>query len=296
MRRGPTAWGGPPGGRETPRRHEPIEGRSGATAWITGASSGIGRAFAQELARRGFRLRLVARRRAVLEALADELRDRYGAHAQAVACDLTDAEALRALEGRLARDRRAELLVNDAGMGDFGDFVARRRDVAEQTIRLNITALVRLSHAAARAMAGRGCGAIVNVSSSAAFQPGPRFAIYAATKAFVNSFSEALAFELRDRGVRVQALCPGLTHTEIFRRAGADTSALPGFLWMEPDAVVQASLAALARSDVVCVPGVGNRALVSLTQWLPHELTERIAAQLTSGVESRPRGRGRGPG
>ncbi|MDX1650664.1 MAG: SDR family oxidoreductase [Myxococcota bacterium] len=268
-------------------------GRGGPTAWVTGASAGIGRAFARELARRGWRLRLVARRRGRLEELAAQLEAEHGVEARVEACDLTDPEALRRLEGRLTRDRRAELLVNDAGMGDFGDFVASRRDVLDRMVRLNTLALVRLGHAAASGMARRGRGAIVNVSSSAAFQPGPRFAIYAATKAFVNSFSEALAFELRDHGVRVQALCPGLTHTEIFRRAGADTSALPGFLWMEPDAVVEESLASLERDAVVCVPGLGNRVLTSVSQMVPHEISERIAEQIMGRVETRPRGRGR---
>jgi short-subunit dehydrogenase len=267
--------------------------RSGAadarTAWVTGASAGIGRAFAEALAGRGWRLRLVARRRERLEALADALHARHGVEARAVPCDLTDAEALRGLEARLARDRRLGLLVNDAGLGDFGPFLDRGREVAEQEIRLNVLALVRLTHVAARAMARRGEGSVVNVSSSAAFQPGPHFAVYAATKAFVNSFSEALAYELRDRGVRIQALCPGLTHTEIFERAGADTSGLPGFLWMEPAAVVEESLAALERGGGVVVPGLGNRALSSVSRLLPHEVSERIAGAIMGRVRSRPR-------
>jgi short-subunit dehydrogenase len=131
-------------------------------------------------------------------------------------------------------------------------------------------------------------GAIVNVSSTAGFQPFPYAAIYGATKAFLNSFSEALHEELRGSGVRIQALCPGLTHTEIFAKAGADVSGLPSFLWMEPQAVVEESLAALGRGTVVCVPGLGNRALASLSQLVPHELSRRVAGVLMQRVKERP--------
>jgi len=136
-----------------------------------------------------------------------------------------------------------------------------------------------------------GRGAVINVSSTAAFAPCPSFAIYGATKAFVNSFSEALHLELQGTGVRVQALCPGLTTTEIFKRAGADTSGLPGFLWMEPEAVVQESLASLAKDSVVCVPGLGNRALANLARALPHAASSRIAQSLSGRVRPRSRAR-----
>jgi short-subunit dehydrogenase len=268
-----------------------------ATATVTGASAGIGRAFAERLARDGFDLRIVARSADRLRALAKRLRGEHRVRVQVVPADLTDPVALRALERRLARDPRHELLVNDAGMGDFGIFASRDREVADAEVRLNALAVVRLTHAALRGMLRRGRGAVINVSSTAAFQPCPHFAIYGATKAFLNSFTEALHEELRGSGVRVQALCPGLTHTEIFERAGADVSSLPSFLWMEPAAVVAESLAALERGAVLCVPGVGNRALTSLGRLVPHDFSRRLAGLLAERVqERRPRARARGFG
>lgn len=256
-------------------------------AVVTGASAGIGRAFAERLARDGWDLRIVARSTARLEALAKRLRREHGTQVAVLTADLTDPAALRALERRLARDARLELLVNDAGMGDFGAFASRDPDVAEAEIGLNVLAAVRLTHAALRGMLRRDRGAVINVSSTAAFQPFPYAAIYGATKAFLNSFTEALHEELRESAVRVQSLCPGLTHTEIFTRAGADVSGLPAFLWMEPEAVVAESLAALERGAVVCVPGFGNRALASLTRLVPREVIRRAAGVLMQRVERR---------
>jgi short-subunit dehydrogenase len=206
---------------------------------------------------------------------------------QVVPADLTDPVRLRAVERCLARDAHLELLVNDAGMGDFGAFASRDPGVEETEIRLNALAVVRLTHAALRGMLRRDRGAVINVSSTAAFQPCPYFATYGATKAFLNSFTEALHEELRGSGVRVQALCPGLTHTEIFERAGADVSDLPSFLWMEPEAVVAESLSALERGAVVCVPGIGNRALASLGHLVPHDLSGRVAGILVRRVKQR---------
>jgi short-subunit dehydrogenase len=268
-------------------------GRRRAT--VTGASAGIGRAFAERLARDGWDLCIVARSRGRLEELAKRLRREHGIRVQVVSADLTDPSALGALERRLARDARLELLVNDAGVGDFGAFARRDREEADGEIRLNVLAVVRLTHAALRAMLPRRRGAVINVSSTAAFQPLPQAAIYGATKAFLNSFTEALHEELRGSGVRVQALCPGLTHTEIFERAGADVSGLPSFLWMEPEEVVADSLAALARGAVVCVPGFGNRALSSFSRLVPHELSRRIAGVLVQGVKERRSGAPRQP-
>ena len=246
------------GAPDFPRRSTPHEMRAPAarrrSATVTGASAGIGQAFAERLARDGFDLCIVARNAGRLQALAKRLRREHGIQVQVLPADLTDPVALRGLERQLARDARLELLVNDAGMGDFGAFADRDREVADAEIRLNVLAVVRLTHAALRGMLRRGRGAVINVSSTAAFQPLPYVAIYGATKAFLNSFTEALHEELRGSGVRVQALCPGLTHTEIFARAGADVSGVPSFLWMEPAAVVAESLSALERDALVCVP------------------------------------------
>jgi short-subunit dehydrogenase len=261
-------------------------------AVVTGASAGIGEAFARALARDGFDLLLVARRRRPLERLARELAAAHGGAAEALPTDLTRAGPLRALEARLERAARLELLVNDAGRGEFGRLWESPRDALDAELRLNALALLRLAHAALRPMLRRRRGAIVNVSSTASFVPCPHYAVYGATKAFVNSLSEALHEELRGSGVRVQALCPGLTQTEIFDRAGVDVSALPKRLWMTPEAVVEASLAALERDEVICVPGLGNRTLASLVQLLPHAATGRLSGAISRRLVRKAR---RGP-
>jgi short-subunit dehydrogenase len=262
---------------------------------VTGASSGIGAAFARALARDGSDLLLVARRRRPLEWLAREVAEAHGVRAEVMPADLTRAAPLRALEARLEREARLELLVNDAGRGEFGRLWESPRDNLDEELRLNALALLRLAHAALRPMLRRRRGAVINVSSTAGFVPCPRYAVYGATKAFVNSLSEALHEELRGTGVRVQALCPGLTHTEIFDAAGVDVSSLPEILWMTPEAVVEASLAALARDEVICVPGLGNRTLASLVRLLPHAATGRVAGVLGRGLVRRSAGRRRAP-
>lgn len=247
-------------------------------AVVTGASAGIGEAFARALARDGFGLLLVARRRRRLEKLARELRERHGAQVEILTADLSRLARLRAVEAALEESPNLELLVNNAGVGDFRAFHESDREREDQMLRVNVLAAVRLAHAALPGMVRRRRGAVINVSSTAGFAPCPRFATYGGTKAFLNSFTEALHEELRGTGVRVQALCPGLTHTEIFERARVDTSGLPEFFWMEPGDVVAESLAALDRGDVICVPGLANRALSTLTRVLPHAAASRIAS------------------
>jgi short-subunit dehydrogenase len=262
-------------------------------ALVTGASSGIGEAFVRALGRDGWDLVIVARRQQRLAALARAVSEVHAVRVEPLAADLATAAGVDAVAARLERERSLELLVNDAGLGDFEPFAGSPWPPTEAEIRVNVLATVRLTHAALSGLRRRGRGAVINVSSTAAFAPCPGFAVYAATKAFVNSFSEALALELAGTGVRVQALCPGLTTTEIFTRAGADTSGLPAFLWMEPEAVVAESLAALAKGEVVCVPGLGNRALASLARTLPHAVSSRIAQQITGRVKQRSPARGR---
>jgi short-subunit dehydrogenase len=250
-------------------------------ALVTGASAGIGEAFAERLARDGWNLCIVARRRERLEELARALRKRHGIRVDVVVADLTDAADLHRLERRVARDASMELLVNNAGIADFGRFIDRDREREEAEIRLNVLAVVRLTHAVLPGMVRRQRGAVINVSSAAALLPGPFIAVYSACKAFLNTFTEALHFELDATGVRVQVLCPGLTRTEIFESAGADASSLPDFMWMSASAVVDESLAALERGTVVCIPGFTTQALTSLSGLLPHEASGRIAQFLT---------------
>ncbi|MCK6554168.1 SDR family oxidoreductase [Candidatus Binatia bacterium] len=254
-------------------------------AVVTGASSGIGEAFARQLAREGYDLTIVARGRDRLSALARALRGEYRVDVEAHAADLTDTAGLHAVERLVAQHRDLDLLVNNAGFGTFGRFDKLDVDAEENEIRLNVLALVRLTRAALPAMAKRKHGAIVNVSSLAAFQPGPFNATYAATKAYVNSFTEALHEELRGTGVYVQALCPGLTRTEFQDRAGIDASSMPDMFWMSPEDVVGASLAAMRKGELICVPGLGNRMLSSVTGALPRAWVRRAGSELMRRVK-----------
>jgi len=247
---------------------------------VTGASSGIGAAFAEHLARERYELVIVARSRDRLEALASRLRRDHGVGVEVIVADLTRHDDLRVVATAVADDGVLELLVNNAGFGTVGPFVDLDPNREEEEIRLNIVALERLTHAALPAMIARGRGAIVNVSSMGAFQPGPYNATYSATKAYVNSFTEALHEELRGTGVRVQALCPGFTRTEFQQRARIDVSSFPTFIWMSAEAVVDASLAGLERGEVVCVPGVGNRMAVAVTSMFPRSLLRRFSGTI----------------
>src|SRR6266446_9732232 len=256
-------------------------------AVVTGASTGLGAVFATALARQQYDLTIVARSRERLEALAGRLRQSYGIAVEVVVADLTQSTALRTVEERVAGDNTLELLVNNAGFGTTGPFARLDPDQEEAEIRLNVLALVRLTRAVLPGMIARGRGAIINVSSMAAFLPGPYDATYGATKAFVNSFTEALHEELRGTGVRVQALCPGFIHTELQQRAGIDTSRLPAWVWMKPETVIEASLSALQRGQVVCVPGLGYRLLAMLIGAVPRRLVRRVTGILAHRVLGR---------
>jgi len=248
------------------------------TALVTGASSGIGLCFARRLAEDGYRLILVARRAERLEALAKEFGERYGAGFEVFPADLTRPEELLAVEERIAGEPTFELLVNNAGLGTAGRFAELDSAGEEAEIRLNVVAVTRLTRAALPGMIERGKGAVINVSSMAGFAPSAYMATYAATKAFVNAFTEALHDELSGTGVKVQALCPGFTRTEFQDVAGVDVDDLPGFVWQEPEAVVEASLDGLERGTLVLVPGLANQALATLTSALPRSWMRRVTA------------------
>jgi uncharacterized protein len=258
---------------DTPPQH----GRK--RALVTGASAGIGEAFARALAARHHDLLLVARRRDRLEALAKELCERHHIAASAEAVDLAEPLELAALAEAVAADP-PDLLVNNAGFGTMGVFAELDPARELEQIRLNVSALVCLTRAALPGLLARGRGAIVNVSSLAGETAAPYNATYAATKAFVTSFSESLHEETRGSGVTVQALLPGFTRTEFQEVAGVDPGLVPGFAWMKPEQVVEASLAALARGDAVCIPGLGNRLLGGVTGVVPRGIARRLLGSI----------------
>jgi len=246
-------------------------------ALVTGASSGIGEAFARRLAADGTALVLVARRADRLDALAGEL----GGTIEVLPADLADGEQLRLVEKRLADAADpVELLVNNAGFGTTGDFATLDVEREDEEVRLNVLAVVRLCRAALPGMLERRAGGIVNVSSLAGFQPDPGNATYGASKAFVLSFSEALAEEVRGSGVRVQALCPGFTRTDFQTTAEYETSRIPKAAWQRPDQVVETSLAALEKGKVVCVPGPHNKVAAAASTFLPRVARRRVAGLL----------------
>jgi uncharacterized protein len=222
-------------------------------ALVTGGSEGIGEAFARELAARGAHLVIVARRRERLEHLARELTSRHPIEVEVHPADLTEAEALAAVEARLGSDDRPiDLLVNNAGgASQRRPLLELDRDRLARDAYLNTISLLRLTHAAVQAMTRRQGGSVINVSAGIAFYPLPGDAWYGASKAFVNSLSEALAYELRDSGVGVTAVCPGFTRTGSQRRLGIDVDWIPDVLWSEPRDVAVASLRAAARGRAV---------------------------------------------
>lgn len=272
--------------RTRPRHPLPAAGETRGTALVTGASSGIGEAFAHRLAREGYRLLLVARRQERLAALATDLQAQYGSAAEVIVADLADPAAVEALAQRIAACSDLTLLVNNAGFGLTGRFA--ESDPARQLamIQVHVAATVRLTRAALPGMLARGSGAIINVSSVAAFLPTGGSVLYTTTKNALNTFSLTLAQELSGTGIRVQALCPGFTYTEFHDAQGTGRPALPRFWWMTAEAVVDHALRDLQRGQALSVPGWINQLTVTLTRALPPRLF-RWGATLVLGLRQR---------
>ena len=242
-------------------------GAARRTALVTGASSGIGVAFAERLAHDGCDLILIARRRDRLDALAARLRAEEGAAVDVIAADLTSPADLAAVERAIKASDSLAYLINCAGAGGYMPFVQLPIDQAESLMLLQVVAPTRLSRTAIPGMIARGQGAIVNVSSGLAFSgalpapPLPHRAVYASSKAYINTFSEVLANELAGTGVQVQALCPGIVRTEFHEVAGRDVSQVP--IMLEADEVVTASLVGLQLGEIICVPALQDVALLA---------------------------------
>ena len=246
------------------------------TTLITGASSGIGAAFARKLAARGRNVLLVARSEDKLIALCNELGRLTSIRAQYIALDLQQPDApLQLFEETKKRGLEIETLINNAGFGSMGDFGKLDLDRELEMIQLNIRAVVELTHRFIGPMRERRRGTIINVASTAGFQPVPYMATYAATKAFVLSFSEALWDENRAHGIHVMALCPGVTETNFFEAAGIDRP--PMRTIQTPEEVVETALSALARQKSLVISGWANWFVVAAERFVPRSVVVKVA-------------------
>jgi short-subunit dehydrogenase len=252
-------------------------GRRAKVALVTGASFGIGEEFAKQLAAKDYSLVLVARSADRLREIGASLTSEHGVTVEVLPADLTTTEGRDAVVARLSADPPVDLLVNNAGYGQVGLFAESDPAEIEGQVQLNVIALVALARAALPGMVARRRGGIINVSSVAGFFPGPNTAIYSATKAFVNSFSESLSVEVQGTGVRIQSLCPGFTRTGFQARAGGEPSRLPDAAWLESPEVVAESLTALNHGALFCVPGIAYKTLTLTGGMLPRPLVRWIS-------------------
>ncbi|MGI0480980.1 SDR family NAD(P)-dependent oxidoreductase [Geminocystis sp. CENA526] len=254
------------------------------TALITGASSGIGKAFAEELAQRNYNLIIVARSNSLLVELKEKLESQYGIKVTVICQDLSLPRAGESIFNQVKQENIfVDLLVNNAGFGDYGRFTDRTLSKQLDMIQVNITALVELTYLFLQEMKTQGKGEIINVSSIAGYQPLPYLSVYAATKAFVLSFSEALWAEYKSYGIKILALCPGPTESKF-----PEVAEFTNFPGMEKgnqssiakaEDVVKNALSALEKSQAnVVTGGIGNQIVVNLSRFFPREL-------IVSGVE-----------
>lgn len=248
------------------------------TALITGASSGIGLAFAHALAGRGANVLLASRSRDRLEDIAGQISRQHGVQARAIAVDLSlELGADTAFAAARSSGLPIDILVNNAGYGTYGSFETLETERDHREIMLNVVALARLTHLAVPGMLERGAGVVMNVASAAAFQPLPYMAVYAATKAFVLSFSEALWAEYRDRGIRVLAVCPGPTETEFFKVVGSEQAAGVGRR-RSAEQVVGGALQALDKGKSFYVDGRLNYLQAFALRLAPRAVVAKGAA------------------
>jgi len=256
------------------------------TALITGASSGIGACFAEALARQGSDLILVARSEDKMREQAKRLRAEFGGRVEVVAADLARVQPAAAVKAAVdALGLRVDLLINNAGFGSTGAFVEQDAERDSREILLNSGAVVDMAHAFLPPMLIARHGAILNVASSAAFQPMPYFAVYAATKAFVYSFSDALAMESRPHGVHVMSVCPGPVDTPFVPAAGLSERrrAMLKRTMITPEQVVVEALRGLVAGRRLVLPGTQNKISSAFARSLPRALITAIAGQLAKG-------------
>jgi uncharacterized protein len=254
------------------------------TVLITGASTGIGAIYADRFAKRGHDLILVARNGQRLASLARRIAKDTGRKVETFEADLTSPADLRRVEDIVRTNADISVLVNNAGVGAADPLVASDIDKMEDMIRLNITALTRLTYAAAPAFVGRGNGTIINISSAVAIAPELLNGVYGGTKAFVLALTQSLVHEIADKGVRVQAVLPGATATEFWDIAGKPVHQLPAEIVMSPDDLVDAALAGLDLGETVTIPSLPNQA-----EWDRYEAQRRAMSAKISSAIAAPR-------
>jgi short-subunit dehydrogenase len=247
---------------------------SNKNAIITGSTSGIGAAFAREFAAKGYDLILAGRREAKIRGFASELEKSFGVHTSVSIVELSDMKQVEILARRIEAIPNISAFVNNAGFGGSGGFVENPAG-NRQMLTVHVVAAMRITEAVIPRMIAAGGGAIINVSSVAAFFPLPGSATYAATKQYLITFSEALQLELEGRGIHVQALCPGMTRTDFHEKMGEDGERIQRryiFGWMEPERVARLSLRQLGKKQVLYVPGLINKFLVRIVSKIPRPL------------------------
>lgn len=264
------------------------------TTLITGASSGIGLHLAREFAKHGHPLVLIAPEETELQAVASDLTGTHNVEVRVIATDLRDAGSEAAIRDGVG-DSAVEILVNNAGHGKKGKAWEIPLEEDFSMVRLNVEAVLRLTKMFLPPMLERGRGRILNTASVAGFEPGPGYAVYAATKAFVLSYSESLATELKDTGVTLTALCPGPTDTDFFTKADmVGTRAFQQAQLMAPQDVAEAAYKALVSGDRVIVPGLPNKAIVFARRFLPESVQAKLNEILTDDAPPEKQKRDRG--
>ncbi len=254
-----------------------------ATALVTGPTAGIGRAFADKLAREGYDLVLVSRDEGRLKEVATEISRLHGVACEVLAADLTDPAELALVERRFA-DGPIEVLVNNAGFGQKKPFWANTIEQEEKQLDLLVRVVLRLTHAAVLPMIERGSGAVVNVSSVAGFLPR---GTYSAHKSWVTNFSAGLAIELHAKGVAVMALAPGFVHTEFHERMGMDKTIVPSFLWLDATDLVDEAWKDLMQGKAISIPSWRYKLISAGARYVPRTLIARLS---TVGLDGRRRG------
>jgi hypothetical protein len=253
------------------------------TALITGATSGIGRVFADRFAERGYDLIITGRRKKIIDEAAEEISKKFGVTVKVIIAELSEENGIKKVMDAIKKSGSIDALVNNAGFGGKENLFHKVSiDSQIKMIQVHISATVRLTHAVIPGMINNGEGIIINVSSVGAFFPMPGNSIYGSTKAFLNVFSESIHTELKDKGIKIQALCPGFTSTDFHKQMGIDEKIKNDVKhWMSPEDVVDGSLKALDKNKIIYIAGLRNRLLCVVPVILPKKFYYWIMKKVT---------------